>query len=264
MRNREWSKVVGVTGRILLALLFVFSQSAWAGQDPRAKDNPKPAQNAAVQQTGEKPSPAATTARTETEEGQAESPEQSSADEKPSGDGKHEGIKVHGHWTIEVRNPDGTLVSHREFENAYYPSSLLASLLARQASVGFWDVGLNGSVSAPGPCVTVACEIFETGYPLVTPIAPGLAQGLMVTANTNTNTLTLAGSIAAPSTGLISIVFTALTACPNSIPAATPCTTGLPSPQPFTSITLTAGTSTPPISVSQGQVVSVTVVISFS
>lgn len=23
---------------------------------------------------------------------------------KPSGDGRHEGIKVHGHWTIEVRN----------------------------------------------------------------------------------------------------------------------------------------------------------------
>jgi len=25
---------------------------------------------------------------------------------------------VHGHWTIDVREPDGTLVSHNEFENA--------------------------------------------------------------------------------------------------------------------------------------------------
>ncbi|HSP63214.1 MAG TPA: hypothetical protein VLQ90_09555, partial [Pyrinomonadaceae bacterium] len=31
--------------------------------------------------------------------------------------GQKEGIKVHGHWTIDVRNPDGTLVTHREFEN---------------------------------------------------------------------------------------------------------------------------------------------------
>ena len=35
----------------------------------------------------------------------------------PSG-GPAEGIKVHGHWTIEVRDPDGTLVTHREFEKA--------------------------------------------------------------------------------------------------------------------------------------------------
>src|SRR6267378_4379919 len=33
--------------------------------------------------------------------------------------GQKEGITVHGHWTIDVRNPDGTLVTHREFENAY-------------------------------------------------------------------------------------------------------------------------------------------------
>ena len=29
-----------------------------------------------------------------------------------------EGIKVHGHWTIDIRNPDGTLAQHHEFENA--------------------------------------------------------------------------------------------------------------------------------------------------
>ena len=32
--------------------------------------------------------------------------------------GTQEGIKVHGHWTIEVRNPDGKVVTHTEFENA--------------------------------------------------------------------------------------------------------------------------------------------------
>ena len=37
---------------------------------------------------------------------------------KHGGEGMHEGIKVHGHWVIEVRNPDGRLVQRRDFENS--------------------------------------------------------------------------------------------------------------------------------------------------
>lgn len=33
-------------------------------------------------------------------------------------DGTAEGIKLHGHWIIEVRDPDGTVVNRREFDNA--------------------------------------------------------------------------------------------------------------------------------------------------
>src|SRR4051812_28098741 len=29
-----------------------------------------------------------------------------------------EGVTLRGHWVIEVRNPDGTLVTRREFDNA--------------------------------------------------------------------------------------------------------------------------------------------------
>jgi len=32
--------------------------------------------------------------------------------------GKHEGIKVHGHWVVDIRNRDGSLASRHEFENA--------------------------------------------------------------------------------------------------------------------------------------------------
>ena len=39
---------------------------------------------------------------------------------KPAG-GMGEGIKVHGRWTIEVRNPDGSLASRHEFQNDLYP-----------------------------------------------------------------------------------------------------------------------------------------------
>src|SRR5687767_7580490 len=38
---------------------------------------------------------------------------------KPSSpSGPKEGIKVHGRWTIDIRNPDGKLVSRRDFKNA--------------------------------------------------------------------------------------------------------------------------------------------------
>jgi hypothetical protein len=32
--------------------------------------------------------------------------------------GMQEGVKVHGDWVIEVRNPDGKLAHRREFKNA--------------------------------------------------------------------------------------------------------------------------------------------------
>lgn len=35
--------------------------------------------------------------------------------------GQSEGITVHGHWVIDVRNPDGKLVNHVEFENSIDP-----------------------------------------------------------------------------------------------------------------------------------------------
>lgn len=58
-----------------------------------------------------------------------------------------EGVMVHGHWTIEVRNPDGTLAERREFDNALYAASgreFLVKLLSRQTSVGGWFIRLHG------------------------------------------------------------------------------------------------------------------------
>jgi hypothetical protein len=258
MRNGEWSKLVSVAGRILLAFLFVFSQSAWAGEDPKAKDNPKPTEKAVGQQTGEKTSSVVTPAKTEVEDLQAESAEKSAAEERPSGNGQHEGIKVHGHWTIEVRNPDGSLATRRVFENAYTPTSFLASLLARQASVGFWSVGLNGTNTVPAPCLSSgqpgACVIFEAGASAAG-LAPSSNLFTTLTVNANANSLVLAGTATVGQTGAINLVSTTATSCPNSTPPSTPC---IGQAQGFTL------TGIAPISVSLGQLVSVTVVISFS
>ena len=51
-----------------------------------------------------------------------------------------EGIQVHGSWTIDVLNPDGSLAGHHEFENAFFGEDILASVLAREWLPIRWDV----------------------------------------------------------------------------------------------------------------------------
>ncbi len=57
-----------------------------------------------------------------------------------------EGIKVHGHWTIEIRNPDGSLASHSEFENSLADSGKwhLAGILGKFYTVDAWEIVLVG------------------------------------------------------------------------------------------------------------------------
>jgi hypothetical protein len=94
--------------------------------------------------------------------------------------GTGEGIKVHGHWTIEVRNADGTLESRREVENALViwtagGQTLLAGLLANYYSDPIWFVSLYGpdiNGNTTGPCHHEGspdpwpCSIAESRAPL--------------------------------------------------------------------------------------------------
>src|SRR5262245_45061077 len=68
---------------------------------------------------------------------------------------KGDGIKVHGYWTIDVRNADGGLASHNEFENALEPSGgvALTGLLARNSVPTAWRLDLIGANLTSGPCV---------------------------------------------------------------------------------------------------------------
>src|SRR5205814_7519062 len=70
--------------------------------------------------------------------------------------GPREGIKVHGHWTIVVKNPDGTVAQRREFENALVTTGgyLLARILAGRITPGPWLITL------PGACGTDSCRIY--------------------------------------------------------------------------------------------------------
>ncbi len=67
---------------------------------------------------------------------------------KPSGEsgGMNTGIKVHGHWTINILTKDGKLVSHHEFENNLaYGAPILSNLLGGTATMGGVAILLGGS-----------------------------------------------------------------------------------------------------------------------
>jgi hypothetical protein len=96
---------------------------------------------------------------------------------KPSG-GTQEGIQVHGHWTIVVRDADGKEVTRREFDNALLDEGkgVLALLLAKQFALQEWAIQLS-DVNG-GPCGV----IFEPNSTQGGGI-PGISKTLTVTSN---------------------------------------------------------------------------------
>ncbi|HEY6273708.1 MAG TPA: hypothetical protein VIX19_17145 [Terriglobales bacterium] len=196
---------VGAAGRMLLAYALIFAQGAWAGQNPQSQPNTASPEKAGAQSSSEKQASTATTAttaKTLVEDAQGETTRSSAAENKRSGGGAHEGITVHGHWTIEVRNPDGSLVRHIEFENsldpgfsipnptagqpptsvvpggAAYLSGVLSGQWSAPGASSFWGIvlvgasGLNNiAITANAPCVDTmgtagslgACIIVPTG-----------------------------------------------------------------------------------------------------
>jgi hypothetical protein len=90
-----------------------------------------------------------------------------------------DGVRIHGHWTIDIRNPDGTLASHNEFENALTPFGAggLSNLLSASGfSFGFWTLQLAGA-NFRGPCMQdfngtslhSVCDIVPAGNPDLDP-----------------------------------------------------------------------------------------------
>ncbi len=184
-------------------------------------------------------------------------PETASAPGSPQ-----EGIKVHGSWTIEVRNLDGTLAERREFENAFIGAEGLSNFLSRDNSVGGWYVILNnGDISlcpfhnALGPAAGL---IVESSFAVN---ADNVFKNLTVSSpnsGPDTSKLILSGTATANQNGTITIVEAGVTALPGNV-APSPSYDGGNYGSPFTQTSLSS-----PVSLSTGQQVSVTVKISFS
>lgn len=183
---------------------------------------------------------------------------------EPAG-GQKEGITVHGHWTVEVRNPDGKLVTHREFENALDPifgPMALAAILGRNKTVGLWVVSAAFANGPNGPCLfnnsPYFCSLIESADTQLVGRSytfPTLTISVPVPPDPNAGKLILIGTFTVQNASAINFVTTSVGVCAPSV-APSACT--LDSPFDFTATSFT------PINVAVGQLVQITVVLSFS
>jgi hypothetical protein len=179
--------------------------------------------------------------------------------ERPSG-GPKEGIKVHGHWSIVIKNPDGSVASLHEFENALVGSGsdMLAQLLARSASTGGWGISVVPSASGGSSCGgNLPCVVIESG--LTTGVI-SVSSNLTVVYSPSPSRTTLQGSYQATSAGDIAQVATLVGACPASVaPSSCPNSSNNSGQGTFSSRTLAT-----PLTVQSGQIVQLTVTFTFS
>jgi len=153
-----------------------------------------------------------------------------------------QGIKVHGHWVIEVRNPDGSLHLRREFENALTAEGKvgLAQLLSgSRGTVNHWIVTVVGCGSG------TSCTISEPDD--VVFVAGSTTFKNLTRQIQNSNELVLRGTVVAPGDGAVSAVGTIFYS------------TQSPFPVNFTGTSLA-----PSIPVSLSQTISIAVTITFS
>jgi hypothetical protein len=259
MSRRKLYSIVGGIGALAtvaalaVALTLVFTRG---GAGP-VGSSPGPVASAVV--LAQASGVAATSGALPSQEPGAPSGLEAAVGPAPSGSGPGEGIKVHGHWTIEVREPDGTLVSRTELQNALRPegATALSQFLARTSFPGFWRIGLGPPAGQSQPCGSGApCFIIEPNDPL--PASSSVFKNLTVAVpaagQNNGGKLVLSGNATAQANTSIGIVDSETFSCPSS----TPCNTA------SVGFTFTLSSLSSPVAVTTGQVVSVTVVIGAS
>ena len=172
--------------------------------------------------------------------------------------GPQEGIVVHGHWTIDIREPDGRLVSHLDFENALQSGGgeVLADILSRRRTAGGWTVTLGGNGGNGGPCVgtPMTCQIVEAGWTPAS-IGPDIFRNLQL----SPAGFVLSGTATAGRTGHIDNVYTQSWDCAsNTLPAACVISSDLSGQKVFSYAQI------PSQNVAAGQLIQVTVTFTFS
>ena len=170
-----------------------------------------------------------------------------------------EGIQVHGHWKVEILEPDGMLVSVTEFENALYDSSALLLVLDSDGVVGTMSVRVWGPSGGSHPCgdgaaATWPCDLAEPGADWG---GPADSSNLSITSPSQT--LVLSGSVTAVNATTVAEVWTEVKSCFAAV-SPTACLTE----QTFLITGLTHASLASPPAVAVGQIIQVTVTISFS
>ncbi len=168
------------------------------------------------------------------------------------------GIKVHGYWTIDVLSPEGEVVSHHEFENAFInPGGLATLVMDDGVSGGLYVVmtNQNSGSSGMGPC-NPDCEIAAAGMDIGT--TPDSTSLTATQIGTNFETIRLAGNVTIANTSSIDLVQSWILFCGDSKPPPQ-CRANSDSIAVFTSKILSTA-----INVTAGQIVQVQVDLTFS
>lgn len=164
-----------------------------------------------------------------------------------------QGIRVSGYWTVEVRNADGSVAKHVEFENALTGTGAkhLIRLLTGTETSGLLNINADGTACAPYSCAI---------------LPPGSAKcaGLprcwsTLTRSATDSAITLTGNITAPNDGTVTKVYTGIFLCEGTV-APSQCNAEVTN----SFDTVTSYTLPTAVTVSAGQIVQFSVVLSFS
>jgi hypothetical protein len=143
-------------------------------------------------------------------------------------------IKVHGHWVINVRNPDGTLAGHRDFENSLVildgGDAFLIGLLGGLYVPGDFMIAIAGSACKNGiaghssTCGIVRSTATPPGSTLCGPnyltsiCDPSLSSNVVLNPALKGPSITFSGSVAASGAGTITEVTTLFNSCGTANP----------------------------------------------
>ena len=136
-----------------------------------------------------------------------------------SGGETDESVHISGHWTIEVREPDGTLVSRHEFDNAFVGRRAFSSYLARSWTVGPWEVRLDGPQRPwqVGPNTTAPGRVVEPDHPEVNQVIFRTLTATVPDTGPNADKLVLSGTAVAWNDGTLDSVYTTQCYCSPSV-----------------------------------------------
>lgn len=193
-----------------------------------------------------------------------------SASQESGDDVLSAGIGVHGAWSVQVIDPDGTVVREAAFDNGFIGHDVLMDVFTSTRTVGGWGIALNGNTNLCNETSTL-CSTYEAdlGFP------PSDARFDTLTVERvgsgGTSALVLSGSIVAGSQATdIDIVRATMVTCASTATAEA-CSSGgaLGSASFFTFKRVDTmdwdptneTTSDGPIPVAPGQTVQVTVEI---
>ena len=176
-------------------------------------------------------------------------------------------IGVHGHWTIEVRESDGTRVTRHEFDNLLSGAGLpILQTLARVATPGQWAVIVTDIYSVGSPCTSqVQCVLHEPGDTAVFQNSTRfLVLNVSLEGSPVPNKLVLQGTFTVPAAGQISRVMSILEQCDNTVAPGDPPCAGTPMVVTSHDMRFSAAPPVGPIPVAAGQIVQVRVELTFS